>query len=117
MSNLQIVRSSMFMTVRMRHKTLRWSIPMGEIQSQTFQLDLNAPPKAGIRNSCIASDGALFALREHSKCTGFFRQLFLLVRQKNSWSLAVITGEFWRYLINIGMRREILRLLKLRPYR
>jgi uncharacterized protein VirK/YbjX len=89
---------------------------MGEIQGQPFQLDLNAPPKAGIRDSRIAPDGALVALREHSKCTGFFRQLFLLVCQKNSWSPALITGEFWRYLTNIGMRREVLRLLKLRPY-
>jgi len=33
-----------------------------------------------------------------------------------SWSPAVIAGEFWRYLISIGMRREVLRLLRLRPY-
>ena len=46
----------------------------------------------------------------------FLKWLYLLARQKGSWSPAVIADEFWRFLINIGAYREILRLLKLRPF-
>jgi uncharacterized protein VirK/YbjX len=40
----------------------------------------------------------------------------ILARQKVSWSPTLIAGEFWRYIINIGKRREVLRLLSHRPY-
>jgi uncharacterized protein VirK/YbjX len=40
----------------------------------------------------------------------------ILARQRRDWSPALIAGELWRLLTNIDKQREILRLLKLRPF-
>lgn len=88
---------------------------MGEIQSPTFQRSSNASFRLDLQDSRIVSSGGSI-MREHCKSMGFLRQLLLLGRQKQSWSPAVITGQIWRYLINIDMRREVLCLLKLPPY-
>lgn len=89
---------------------------MGEIDSRSSQLSINGPPEVGCQDSRVTLNNGLIPAREIAERVGFLRRLLLLVRQKQSWSPVVITGQFWRYLINIGMRREILRLLKLRPY-
>ena len=89
---------------------------MGKTQGRPFQLSVNASLEAGFQDSRIAPDGGLVELRELGKRFGFLSWLLMLVRQKTTWSPAVISGELWRLLINIGRYREILNLLKLRPF-
>lgn len=89
---------------------------MVEFPSRPFEQSLDGPFKSRSQDSRTGSDIGLVILPEQSKCIGFFGQQFLLMRQKQSWSPTVIAGQFWRYLINIDMRREVLHLLKLRPY-
>ena len=89
---------------------------MGQVPSRSHQLSGNAPPKVRLQGSCVMSNDGLIPVREIGKRRGFLRWLFLLVRQKGSWSPAAIAGESWRFFINIGLHREILRLLKLRPF-
>jgi uncharacterized protein VirK/YbjX len=89
---------------------------MGEIQSRSCQVSVNAPLKDGFQDSRVTSNGALVVLRELGTRFGILRRLFILVRQKTSWSPVVIAGEFCRFLINIRQHREIHRLLKLRPF-
>jgi uncharacterized protein len=88
---------------------------MDEIQGPSSQVSVNVPIRVGFQDSCVTSNDGLIPVRELDEWPRFLRWLFILVRQKNSWSPAVIAGEFWRYLINIGIRREILSLLKLPP--
>jgi uncharacterized protein VirK/YbjX len=89
---------------------------MGMIQSWPFQRSVNTPPESAIEDSRITSNAGQNPVREVDKQPGFLRWLFLLVSLKVSWSPAVIAGEFWKILTNIGKHREILRLLKLRPF-
>jgi uncharacterized protein VirK/YbjX len=89
---------------------------MGQVPSRPFQISDNGPLNVGFRDFRATPSDGLIPARKLNDQFGFFKGLFQLVSQKMSWSPAVITGEFWRYLINIGMRREVLRLLGLRPY-
>jgi uncharacterized protein VirK/YbjX len=94
----------------------RSSIPMCETQSRSLQLSANAHVEGGSQGSLVTSNDRLIAVPELHERIGFLRWLFILIRQKSTWSPAVIAGEFWRFLLNIGAQREIFRLLKLRPF-
>jgi uncharacterized protein VirK/YbjX len=90
---------------------------MGEIQSRPLQLSVSAPIKVGSQSSHITSDEGMVALRELGKLLELLRRrLFILARQRRDWSPFMILGELWRLLTNLGMHREILELLKLRPF-
>jgi uncharacterized protein VirK/YbjX len=89
---------------------------MSEIQSHSHLRFLNVSHNIDFRCSDVECEGSLVALRERSKCFEALRWLYLLVRQKGSWSPASNAIELWRFLINIGRYREIRRLLKLRPF-
>ena len=89
---------------------------MGQIHGRCFQPWRNASINVGFHNSRVTPDGGLDMLRKRGKCFEFVRWLLLVTRQKGSWSPAATVGEFWRFLINIGRYREILGLLKLRPF-
>lgn len=88
---------------------------MSEIRSQWHQRFFGASHKADFQASDIEYEGSRAAPRERSRCFGALRWLFLLVRQKGSWSPASIAIELWRFLTNVGSYREIRKLLKLRP--
>ena len=89
---------------------------MGEIQGQPHRFLIDASPRGGFLESRIASVGGKIVPPDFTKRPGFLRWLFGLVHQKTSWSPTLIVGEFWRFLISISKHREILSLLKLRPY-
>lgn len=89
---------------------------MGQVPSRPFQISDNGPLNVRFQDSRATSSDGLIPVRKLKDQFGFVKGLLQLVSQKMSWSPAVIAGEFWRYLINIGMRREVLRLLTLRPY-
>ena len=89
---------------------------MDEIQSQPFQLSVNVPGNEGFQDSRIASNEGLAVPRELRKRFGFLRWLFVLVRQKGSWSPIAIAVEFLRLLINIRAYCEIRSVLQLRPF-
>lgn len=89
---------------------------MGEIQGQPHRFLIDASSRGGFLESRIASVGGKIVPPDFTKRPGFLRWLFGLVHQKTSWSPTLIVGEFWRFLISISKHREILSLLKLRPY-
>ena len=89
---------------------------MGEIQGQPHRFLIDASPRGGFLESRIASVGGKIVPPDFTKRPGLLRWLFGLVHQKTSWSPTLIVGEFWRFFISISKHREILSLLKLRPY-
>jgi len=70
----------------------------------------------GFQDSRVASGDGMSPVRQRNDRFGFFRRVSLLVGQKMSWSPSLLAGEFRRYLLSIGKRREVLRLLKHRPF-
>jgi hypothetical protein len=93
-------------------RMMRRSIPMGEIQTRSFQPSVNVPLKVGFRSSCVTPNDDMIPTRKLDERHGFLRWMFLLVRKKHCWSPVLITDELWRCLISIGKYREIIRLLK-----
>jgi hypothetical protein len=96
--------------------TLRNSIPMNEIQGQSFQPFVSAPLKVGFQGSCVRSQDGLIPMLELNKRRGLSGRLLILAGQRISWSPTLIAGELWRLITNIDMLREILGLLRLRPF-
>jgi uncharacterized protein VirK/YbjX len=94
---------------------LQTSIPSVEIRSPSFELSGDAASGASFQCPRVTSDYSQIPMREVDKLLGPLRWVILLIRLKISWSPAVIAGEFWRVLTNIGTQREIFRLLRLRP--
>ena len=90
---------------------IRRSLSMNEIQSRSFRPSVNANLKVGFQSSRGASNSGHIPAR-----LGFIGRLLILARQRISWSPALITAELWRLFVNLGAYREILRLLKLRPF-
>jgi uncharacterized protein VirK/YbjX len=89
---------------------------MDEVQGHPFHLSVNAPPEVGIQDSRVMTSNGLIQMPQLNERFGSLRWLFLLVRQKVSWSPVLIAGEIWRFLSNISAHQEILKLLKLRPF-
>lgn len=89
---------------------------MAEMQSRSFQLSDSDSLEVGFQDSRNMSGGSLAVLDGRGKCFGILTRLFILVRQKNTWSPFQILGELWRLLTNLDVRREILSVLKLRPF-
>lgn len=88
---------------------------MGEIQSRSFQITDDVPSRDSLPSSRITS-GGLSVLPGLSKRLEFIGQLLVLTRRRRIWSPFRILGEVWWLLTNIGTQREILRLLRLRPF-
>lgn len=89
---------------------------MSEILSRSFQPSVNASLKGSHQDSRFASGGGLVKLPKLGKCLGLVRPLFILARERLNWSPFKILGELWRLFASFGMRREMLSLLKLRPF-
>jgi uncharacterized protein VirK/YbjX len=89
---------------------------MGKIRSRFFQLSANALLKFGIRGPRATSNDSLIPAREFDERFGLLRSLLILARQRKTWSPVMILGELWRLFTNLGLHREILGLLKLRPF-
>ncbi len=94
---------------------MRGLIPMGEIQSRSFEVSECASSRAGSQDSQVRSREGRMLERQHANWSGLLTWPLILARQRASWSPFVIAGELWRLLTHIGKLREILRLLKLRP--
>ena len=60
--------------------------------------------------------GDFVVQRKTSKGLKFLRSQLILAHERIDWSPTLILGELWRLLISRGLRREILRLLKLQPF-
>lgn len=95
---------------------LQTSIPSGEIRSPSFELCVDAASGSSFQRPHVTSNESQIPMREVEKLLGRIRWVILLIRHKISWSPAVIAGESWRVLTNIGTQREIFRLLKFRPF-
>jgi uncharacterized protein VirK/YbjX len=89
---------------------------MGEIQGQPFQNSVNFPLEISPQDSRATPNDGQILVRKLDRRLGFIRWLFVLARQKNSWSPVLIAGELWRLLSNIDKHRKIISLFKLPPY-
>ena len=83
---------------------------MSEIQSLSFQVPEDTFPKTDIQDSRVRSRE-----RKLDIWPGLLTWPLILARQRISWSPALILGELWQFLFNIGAHLEMRRLLKLQP--
>jgi uncharacterized protein VirK/YbjX len=96
-------------------RMMRRSFPMGESKSWSFQPSDNASMEFSLRSSRIAS-GDSNVLLELSKRLGVIGRLLILVNRRRLWSPFRVFGELFQLVTNIGMQREIFRLLELQPF-
>ncbi len=89
---------------------------MGQMHGRPSQPSLNSPHRADRRTLGNSSSGWQAPVCEQNEREGVLRWLSALLRQKLSWSPALVAGEFWRFLISIGNYYKVVRVLKLRPF-
>jgi uncharacterized protein VirK/YbjX len=89
---------------------------MGEIQSRSLQLPVNALLKVGVQDCRATTKDDLIPARQRSRWLSLLRWPLILALQRISWSPVLIASELWQVLTNIPTQREIFELLKLPPF-
>ena len=87
-----------------------------EIQSRSFQRPADGPLMAALNDSRLASNDDLNPVPTLFERLGFNVGPLILVSRRRNWSPSRVLGELWCLLTNVRTQREILRLLKLRPF-
>ena len=89
---------------------------MDEIHSHPVPRLSDIGDKAPVNDFRIACNDNLGERRELGRRLRLLRWLLVLLQEKHSWSPALLTFEFCRFLLGIGECRELIRLLNHRPF-
>lgn len=77
---------------------------------------MDAASGLSVQGLRVTSNDRQIPMRAVDKLLRRLQGAILLIRDKDSWSPAVIASESWRVLTNIDTQKEIFKLLKLRPF-